>query len=254
MSRHRAKRRRESAKDCILLLQRRDYPRHTREEETELARTSKNVDSEGSPTPAAIDARQRLVLSCVPWAANVATKFFYTPLARRANADLRDLLSEAMLVLCRAVRRFDPERGLRFTTYVGHAIWNDLSKFIRKHGHCVTLPVRDPKDEDLHNSASQVWAGVLSLDAGADLCPRATEAEPEDDTLDRLRHRYATLAPVCSARERDTLRMRAEGMRYSDIAKIMGVTKSRVGQIVMRAIKRLQDAEKDVYGDSVSLA
>lgn len=62
-----------------------------------------------------VEARNRLVDAFAPLAATVARRF--TP--GRAEAD-PDLLQQANIGLLKAADRFDPERGMRFSTY---AIW-----------------------------------------------------------------------------------------------------------------------------------
>src|SRR5207248_2302113 len=60
------------------------------------------------------------------------------PLARR----LEDLIQVAMLGLVKAIQGFDPDRGLRFSTYATPTILGELKRHFRDRGWAVRLPRR----------------------------------------------------------------------------------------------------------------
>ena len=60
------------------------------------------------------EALHRLVTAYMRLAISMASKF------RRYGAPMNDLIQEASLGLMKAAEKFDPERGVRFSTY---AVW-----------------------------------------------------------------------------------------------------------------------------------
>jgi len=63
----------------------------------------------------------------------------------------------------------------------------------------------------------------------------STESSQLHKRLRRLRSAYAQLTP----RQRDCLLLRAEGLRYREIALVLGVSVQRVGEMMQRAINLL---------------
>ena len=59
---------------------------------------------------------------------------------RKFGCDLEDLIQEGNLGLMKAVDRFDPERGNRFSTYASWWIRQMITRFIQTNGRTVRLP------------------------------------------------------------------------------------------------------------------
>ena len=77
-----------------------------------------------------ITAREELIVSYRPLVYWIAGKI------RVHDPELRkDMIQEGMLALIRAVDKFDPKKGFRFTTYAYHKI----------HGHIINLLERSEK-------------------------------------------------------------------------------------------------------------
>src|SRR5688500_12475036 len=86
-------------------------------------------------------------------------------LARRFNnrgEPLDDLVQVASLGLVKAVERFDPERGLEFTTFATPTIVGELKRHFRDKGWAVRVPRRV---QELHLRVTKV-VDDLSLDLG----------------------------------------------------------------------------------------
>jgi RNA polymerase primary sigma factor len=58
------------------------------------------------------------------------------------NLDLQDLISEGNLGLFEALKRFDPERGIKFLTYAGWWTKMSIMNAILHHGRTIRLPER----------------------------------------------------------------------------------------------------------------
>ncbi|HUL33742.1 MAG TPA: RNA polymerase sigma factor [Candidatus Eisenbacteria bacterium] len=78
------------------------------------------------------------------------------------------------------------------------------------------------------------------LDPGADFL--ANQASPEQAVLEkeRLRRLAAALRELSSS-ERECLLLRSEGLRYREIAEVLGMATSSVADIVDRAIRKLAE-------------
>ncbi len=80
----------------------------------------------------------------------------YLPLAKRIarrfvgrGVELEDLEQVASLGLLKSIERFEPERGLQFSSYATPTIVGDLRNYIRDKGNIVRLP-REAKNKLYH--------------------------------------------------------------------------------------------------------
>ncbi|MGA2324797.1 MAG: sigma-70 family RNA polymerase sigma factor [Bryobacteraceae bacterium] len=87
---------------------------------------------------------------------------------------------------------------------------------------------------------------VLPFEPGIESCLPAPEKSPEQALIEqermaRLHHAIEGL----SAQQKSCLYLRAEGLRYQEIAQVIGVGTSTVGEFLRRAITRLRRASHD---------
>jgi RNA polymerase primary sigma factor len=108
----------------------------TADEERALARALRSDDA-----CAAERARARLIRSNLRLVVSVARR--YLGQAGRAGPamDLGDLIQEGNIGLFKAVDKFDPERGYRFSTYAYWWIRQTITRAIADHGRAIRLPV-----------------------------------------------------------------------------------------------------------------
>jgi len=83
--------------------------------------------------------REQLVRRFIPFARELARRYVYT------GESLDDLSQVAMLGLLKAIDRYDPSRGTRFTSYAAPTILGELKRHFRDEGWAVHVP-RDIRD------------------------------------------------------------------------------------------------------------
>jgi RNA polymerase sigma-B factor len=190
-----------------------------------------------------------------------------------------DLVQVASIGLVKAVDRFDPERGVAFSTFAVPTILGELRRHFRDRGWAIHVP-RDLKEAALRLDRAiashpgrpptpaelakatgftveevldAMEAGgahrALSLDAptGSD-----DEGAPstivdqlgdEDQEISRARDRatIARLSQVLDEREREILRLRfEEDLTQTEIGERIGVSQMHVSRLIRSALTRMR--------------
>ena len=216
----------------------RDYPPLTRDDEHTLAIRARKGD---------VTAKQKLVRHNLAFVVAIARK------QRRGTVRLDDLIQEGNVGLMRAVEKFDPHAGTRFSTY---AVWW-IRAYIGKYLKEARSTVRP--------QSGTVAQPDLSLDSAIDEEGDATHLErieddgpgPEDtylteegnrevrDALGKVRKRIGELGwdIVHNRLEQDQPRT------LEEIGKRWGVSRERVRQVELKTKqflhRYLQPVERD---------
>ncbi len=120
-----------------------------------------------------MDAREKLVMSHMNLVRFLANKF------KNRGEPLDDLMQVGYLGLLKAIDRFDPERGLEFTTYATPTIMGEIKRHFRDKGWSVRVPRR------LQELSAKVNQATDTLTAQLQRSPKVEEiAEYLDATVD----------------------------------------------------------------------
>jgi len=104
------------------------YPLMTREEEREMAQRVRMEGDKG--------AEHRMVLANLRLVVKIALDY-------RSHLDILDLIQEGNMGLVRAVRKYDPERGTRFSTYASFWIRAYMLKYLMDSWSMVKIGTKD---------------------------------------------------------------------------------------------------------------
>jgi RNA polymerase sigma-B factor len=221
--------------------------------------------------------RAELVEAHVGLARQVARRF-----ANRGEA-LDDLIQVAMMALLKALDRFDPDRGVKFSTYATSSMTGELKRHFRDHAWAIRVPrslqelhletnealetlrqqlgrsptiaeiaayVGEPEEEVLLAIEAGRAYRVHSLDAPTPGEDRGGmeigEEDPDFEGADG-RHDLSPLLAQLPKRERTILHLRfTEGLTQSEIADRVGLSQMHVSRLLSRSLAELRElAETD---------
>ena len=168
---------------------------------------------------------------------------------------LDDLLQVGYLGLLKAIDRFDPERGLEFTTFATPTILGEIKRHFRDKGWSVRVPrrlqelsakvnqatdkltnelQRSPKVEEIADylgvTVDEVLEAMESSSAYTSVPIEAPGASDSDD------------APSILDRYAEVIELRfVKGMTQIEIAKKLGISQVQVSRLLRRTLKKIQD-------------
>ena len=210
-------------------------------------------------------SEEALLRENMPLVAAIARRYQNCGLAQE------DMLQLGSIGLLQALRRFDPSRGLCFSTYAVPLIAGEIRRFLRDDGmvkfsreaKSLALKIervrREQGDLPVEELAKRLNATVedvtaalasrtaaLSLDApadedGADLQTflGSADANTEKDALRRVE--LGELFAVLSERERQVIALRFfHGMTQQNCARVLRVSQVQVSRLERRAIEELR--------------
>lgn len=188
-----------------------------------------------------------------------------------------DLVQVGSLALVKAVDRFDPERGVRFSTFAVKCIVGELKRHFRDRGWSVRAPRRiqelylelghdidrlvqelgrAPTVPELAQAARTSEHAVLeALEAGrgyrsSSLDSPDQEGQPlveslgaDDAALSHVEDKSVLLLALEQLSERDQLVLRlrfVDGLTQSDIAKRLGVSQMQISRLLASSLQRLR--------------
>lgn len=220
------------------------------------------------------DARNQLVVNHLNLVRYLASKFI------NRGEQLEDLVQVGTIGLIKAIDRFDPDRGLEFTTYATPTIMGEIKRHFRDKGWSVRVPRRlqelstkvsqtaDELTTELHRSpsvaeiAERIGASVEevleAMESSSAYSSVPLEGGGDDDEAPSVIDQYASedselnatddrmllegIIRDFSSREKDIIRMRFEdGLTQSEIAEQMGISQVQVSRLLRRTLARIHD-------------
>ena len=121
------------------------YPMLTAEEERELA---ERLHYQGD-----LDAAKQLILSHLRFVAHIARNYSGYGLPQA------DLIQEGNIGLMKAVRRFNPEVGVRLVSFAVHWIKAEIHEYVLRNWRIVKPPKRSASCSLTCAKPNSVWAG-----------------------------------------------------------------------------------------------
>ena len=211
--------------------------------------------------PSHLNERERVIVSHLPLARALAVRY------RGRGEPLDDLVQVASLALVKAADRWEPERGLSFSTYAMPTILGELRHYFRDHTWDVRPPRRLQELSRVVGRAREELAGALGRDpTPAELAERLDipAAEIEEALVASQARRLAALdeETACSPdrgyseaearvafqqlvapldeREREALRLRYEDdLHQHEIAARLGVSQVHVSRLLRASLEKL---------------
>ncbi|MFT2089806.1 RNA polymerase sigma factor RpoS [Paraglaciecola sp. 2405UD69-4] len=226
-------------------------------------------------------ARKRMIVSNLRLVVKISRRYNNRGLA------LLDLVEEGNLGLIRAVEKFDPERGFRFSTYATWWIRQTIERAIMNQTRTIRLPIHIVKELNVYLRAARELSQKLDHEPTAEEIAEALDKPVKDVTkMLRLNERISSVdSPISGDNDKALLDLIADekadgpedtlqdaGMKQNivnllqeltpkhrevlarrfgllgyepstleDVGLEIGLTRERVRQIQVEALRRLKD-------------
>jgi len=181
----------------------------------DLDKVEQHLDEANKVKDILINCNMRLVVSIAKRHSGQTDNFF-------------ELLSDGNMSLIRAVEKFDYSRGNKFSTYASWAIMKNYARSI---------------PEEKTRRERYVTGNEEFFDSAQD---QRTDEQEIVAAAEQASHKVNRLLEYLDPREREIIRLRAgldngtEGMTLEKIGEKLGITKERVRQLNVRAMKKLR--------------
>ena len=202
------------------------------------------------------DARKRLIESNLRLVVKIARHYIPS-----SNIDFLDLIEEGNLGLMRAVEKFKPELGYRFSTYATFWINHFIGRAIKNQSRTVRLPIHIDAELNVYNRTARALAKELEREPTSQEIATALDQTPEKiNKLSILQQKTSSLdAPIFTDENSSTLSDSIIDQNNPDPSIILHETKTKelinswlqqLDHLPSEVIKRrfgLNDYEKQTF-------
>ena len=136
--------------------------------------------------------------------------------------DGEDVVQDVFLQLFRHLQRNGPR--------------TNLQGWLFRVAHNLALKRRGRQKREMSRVPGQIEAALMVIDPAPGPERRLVDGE--------RRHRLGNVLSALPQRERQCLYLRHNGLRYRDIAKVLGISLGGVAKVLARALERLERADK----------
>jgi RNA polymerase sporulation-specific sigma factor len=191
----------------------------------------------GKDPLAAKAARNRLIEHNLRLVAHVMKKYYAMPY------DQNDLISIGTIGLIKAIDTFQPEKGIRLSSYAARCVENEILMYFRSTKKSAQdISMNEPIDTDKDGNALELMDTLSSEE-------RIAEGLEQKQRLEAM---HTAIDTVLSQREREILILRygllpeSRPLPQREVAAQMGISRSYVSRIEKKALKRLRQAMEDL--------
>lgn len=173
-----------------------------------------------------VEARARIIEAYQPLVYKLVTG------VKAGSEVMLDLIQEGTVGLIEAVERFDPDKGIKFTTYAPFRIRGRIINYLDKN--------KGNKNINLDQSAEamQDLLGMASMFEDPTDTKKNVERLAEDDML--LSAVLRSLARLSEKEKAVVIGIYIEDKKATDLAKEMGISNSYLSRLQKKGVRRLR--------------
>lgn len=182
-------------------------------------------------------ARQTLIESYLLLVTKIAQQY------RRPSTELLDLIQEGNIGLIDAVDRFDPEMGVRFSTFATWRIRKAIQNFLGTEQNLASIdaPILDEDGMVVERSDTLVDEETI---LGSPTCAPIDTTIEEQVAIEQIEQIYQHEHKLTLLQQKViTMLYGMDGQRpksINEVAKVLGISRQRTQRIVDNAMRRLK--------------